>query len=108
MSGTSSGLPRGQARRGKQLSSRTVAGDDSFDAASANAEMTAKLRRNSLQRRAQAQGLRLRHSTYGYSLVEQDGSRVVDRNDLTLDEVDVELERHARTSPPSAAVSRRR
>ena len=50
--------------------------------------MTRKLRRGNLQRRARRCGLELRHSTYGYSLIDASRTRVEGRNDLTLDEVE--------------------
>jgi hypothetical protein len=60
---------------------------EAFDAAAANSEMAHKLQRNTLRRRARAQGLELRHSSYGYSLIDAARRRVADRNNLTLDEV---------------------
>jgi hypothetical protein len=65
---------------------------DDFDAAAANVEMAHKLQHNSLRRRARAQGLELRHSAYGYSLIDATRRRVDDRNDLTLAEVAVHLD----------------
>jgi hypothetical protein len=65
---------------------------DEFDAQAANSEMVDKLQRNSLRRRARAQGLELRHSAYGYSLVDAARRRIDGRNDLTLDEVAARLE----------------
>jgi hypothetical protein len=65
---------------------------EDFDAAAANTEMAHKLRRNSLQRRARASGLELRHSAYGYALIDAARNRVDNRNDLTLDEVAVHLD----------------
>lgn len=69
----------------------TRAADD-FDAAAANDEMAHTLQRNALRRTARAHGLELRHSAYGYSLVDDARRRVDGRNDLTLDEVAVHLE----------------
>jgi predicted ATPase len=54
----------------------------------ANEAKHEKLRRNDLQRRARAQGLELRHSEYGYSLLDAAHKRVDDRGDLTLEEVE--------------------
>ncbi len=54
---------------------------------------TEKLRRNELQRRARSRGFQLRHSAYGYSLVDPARKPVDDRNDMTLDEVQSWLER---------------
>ena len=65
---------------------------DDFDAAAANNEMAHTLQRNALRRAARANGLELRHSSYGYSLVDVGRRRVDGRNDLTLDEVAVHLE----------------
>jgi hypothetical protein len=65
---------------------------ETYDAATANAEMAEKLRRTGLRRRARARGLELRHSYYGYSLVDNARTRVGGRNDLTLDEVAAHLD----------------
>jgi hypothetical protein len=53
----------------------------------ANDAKTEKLRRNDLQRRARANGLELRHSAYGYALVDTERKHIDGREDLTLDEV---------------------
>jgi hypothetical protein len=60
---------------------------DDFDAGAANAASAEKLRLRSLRRTAQARGLELRHSAYGYSLIDGERNRVAGRNDLTLDDV---------------------
>jgi hypothetical protein len=65
---------------------------DDFDAATANRERTQTLRQNALRRKARGRGLELRHSAYGYSLVNSDGARVDSRNDFTLDEVEAHLD----------------
>ncbi|MES1246137.1 MAG: hypothetical protein ABUS54_00505 [Actinomycetota bacterium] len=70
---------------------RTRRDIDAFDAAAANREMAHTLQRNTLKRKARAKGLELRHSSYGYSLVDSSRARVDDRNDLTLDEVEARL-----------------
>lgn len=57
----------------------------------ANEAKTDKLRRSNLQRQARARGLELRHSAYGYSLVDRAHERVDGRNDLTLDDVESRL-----------------
>jgi hypothetical protein len=57
----------------------------------ANDAKTEKLRRNSLQRLARAHGLELRHSEYGYALIDTTRKQVDGRNDLSLDEVDSHL-----------------
>jgi hypothetical protein len=66
--------------------------DERFDPVAANSDRAEKLRRNELGRRARQQGLELRHSSYGYSLVEGARKRVDDRNDLSLDEVAAALD----------------
>lgn len=58
----------------------------------ANEAKTDRLRHKSLQRRARSQGLELRHSSYGYSLVERTGKGNGERNDMTLDEVESRLD----------------
>jgi hypothetical protein len=68
-------LPPGQASR-----------DETW--AGANEAKHEKLRRNTLQRRARAQGLELRHSEYGYALLDPARKRIDDRGDLTLEEVE--------------------
>ena len=64
---------------------------ETFDVGAANNERADKLRRNGLRRRARANGLELRHSDYGYSLISPGGTRVDGRNDLTLREVEARL-----------------
>jgi hypothetical protein len=71
---------------------------DDFDAAAANSEMAHKLQRNALRRRARAHGFELRHSAYGYSLLDETRTRVGGRNDLTLDEVAFHLDSAATRS----------
>jgi hypothetical protein len=65
---------------------------EQFDAVVANTEMAHKLQRNNLQRRARAHGLELRHSAYGYSLIDGARQRVGGRNDLSLKEVALHLD----------------
>ena len=69
--------------------------DEFFDAAAANSEMTEKLRRNDLRRRARVRGLELRQSSYGYALLDAARERFGGRNDLTLDEVAAHLDESA-------------
>lgn len=57
----------------------------------ANEAKADKLRHKSLQRRARSQGLELRHSAYGYSLIKVPRDPVDERNDMTLDEVESRL-----------------
>ena len=64
---------------------------DDFDADAANRDMAHTLQRNSLKRKARAHGLELRHSAYGYSLIDSSRAQVDGRNDLTLDEVGARL-----------------
>jgi hypothetical protein len=54
----------------------------------ANQAKAEKLRRNHLQRLAGACGLELRHSAYGYSLIDSARQRIEDRSDMTLDEIE--------------------
>ena len=61
--------------------------NESFDASTANTERVEKLRRDALRRRARLHGLTLRHSSYGYALIDSARQRLDGRNDLTLDEV---------------------
>jgi hypothetical protein len=63
------------------------------DASTANEERADKLRRNSLERLARKQGLQLRHSHYGYSLIDRLRNQVDGRNNLTLDDVEQYVER---------------
>jgi len=69
--------------------SRTV--EESW--AGANEAKADKLRRNSLQRQARRRGLELRHTAYGYALIDAARNRIDDRNDLTLDDVESLLAR---------------
>ncbi len=52
-----------------------------------------KLQRRLLERQARARGLELRHTAYGYALIDAARKRVDDRNDLTLDDVEERLGR---------------
>ena len=54
----------------------------------ANEAKADKLRHKSLQRRARARGLELRHSDYGYALIEAPHKRIDERSDMTLDEIE--------------------
>ena len=65
---------------------------DDFDAEAANRDMAHTLQRNLLRRKARAHGLELRHSSYGYSLIDGNRAQVDGRNDLTLDEVGARLD----------------
>jgi predicted Fe-S protein YdhL (DUF1289 family) len=59
----------------------------------ANEAKQEKLLRNSLQRQARAQGLELRHSEYGYALLDPTHKRIDERGDMTLAEVESRLKR---------------
>ncbi len=59
----------------------------------ANEAKAEKLREHSLQRRARRHGLQLRHSEYGYALVDNARKRIDDRDNMSLDEVESWLER---------------
>jgi hypothetical protein len=54
----------------------------------ANEAKAEKLGVRSLKRQAAAQGLQLRHSDYGYALIDSARKPVDDRNDMTLAEVE--------------------
>jgi hypothetical protein len=73
-------VPPGEARR-----------DENWQGA--NEAKNEKLRRNSLQRRARSQGLELRHSEYGYALLDPAHKRIDERSDMTLAEVESCLKR---------------
>jgi hypothetical protein len=78
------GIPRRRERL------RVPAGEASRDESwpGANEAKQEKLQRNNLQRLARAQGLELRHSAYGYALLDPARKRIDDRNDMTLEEVE--------------------
>ena len=59
----------------------------------ANQDKDEKLRRKKLQRRASGRGLKLRHSASGYALIDSARKHIEDRSDLTLDEVELWLDR---------------
>jgi hypothetical protein len=83
------GLPRRQQQIVVPLGSRSSV----EDWRGASEAKTEKLRRNDVQRRVRARGLQLRHSAYGYALIDTERRAVDDRNDLTLDEVESWLDR---------------
>jgi len=78
------GLPRAQMRLVSPPGSPAT--DEVWPGA--NEAKVEKLLLRKLQRRAQAGGLELRHSAYGYALIDSERKRVDDRNDLTLREVE--------------------
>jgi len=57
----------------------------------ANEAKTEKLRRHSLERDARAQGLELRHSSYGYALIDAGRRPLEGRNDMSLSEIESTL-----------------
>jgi hypothetical protein len=59
----------------------------------ANEEKAEKLLVRSLKRQAGARGLELRHSAYGYALIDSARKQVEDRNDMTLKQVESWLKR---------------
>lgn len=83
------GVPRG--RRPTALPPRRASIEENWSGA--NEAKTDKLRRNQLQRRARASGFQLRHSVYGYALIDAARKRVDDRSDMSLDEVEARLPR---------------
>ncbi len=83
------GLPRDR-RRGALPPKTASIQEDWTGANDAKAEA---LRRNKLQRRVRARGGELRHSVYGYAVIDAARTRVDDRNDLTLDDVESWLAR---------------
>ena len=62
------------------------------DLRGANEAKVEKLRRNHLQRRALTRGLELRHSDAGYTLIDTARKRIDDRNNMSLDEVELWLD----------------
>ena len=76
-------LPR--ARRAITLPPGGVSREECWPGA--NAEKDEKLLVRSLRRQAGAQGLELRHSAYGYALIDSARKQVGERNDMTLAEV---------------------
>jgi hypothetical protein len=73
-------VPPGETRREEDLTG-------------ANEEKADKLKRKSLERRARARGVSLRHSDSGYALIDSARNPVDDRHDMTLDEVESWLDR---------------
>ena len=77
------GIPR--ARRGVSVPPGATSREERRPGA--NEEKVEKLLLRSLKRQAGAQGLELRHSAYGYALIDSARKRVEERNDMTLAEV---------------------
>ena len=84
------GIPRGANRR-VAAPPGSASRDEKWPGA--NAAKSDKLRRNNLQRQARGRGFELRHSAYGYALIDKTRKRVADRNDMTLDDVESWLAR---------------
>jgi hypothetical protein len=57
----------------------------------ANEAKTEKLKQHSLQRDARARGLELRHSSYGYALIDAARKPLDGRNDMSLKEIESTL-----------------
>lgn len=85
MSATQEG---GIPRRRERLSLPPGAASRDENWAGANEAKQEKLLRNTLQRRARARGFELRHSEYGYALLDPARKRIDDRSDMTLKEVE--------------------
>lgn len=54
----------------------------------ANQAKADSLRHRTLQRRAGALGIEVRHSAYGYALIDSARNRIDERSDMTLDEIE--------------------
>jgi hypothetical protein len=83
----------GGVPRGHQRIALSPGGAPVEDWRGANDAKSEKLLLNSLQRRVRARGLELRHSAYGYALIDSGRKHIEDRSDMTLDEVQSWLER---------------
>jgi hypothetical protein len=75
-------------RKGADRSRRSAESWTAEDRQRANAAKHETLRRRLLERRAHARGVELRHTAYGYALIDTARKRIDDRNDLTLDDVE--------------------
>lgn len=82
------GIPRGHLR----LVSPPGSPSTEEDLRGANDAKIEKLRKNDMQRRARTCGLELRHSAYGYALIDSARRPVDDRNDMSLDDVELWLD----------------
>lgn len=83
------GIPRG--RRGVAAPPGAAATEETWQGA--NEAKVEKLRGRSLRRQAAAQGFEIRHSAYGYALIDTARKPVDDRNNMTLDEIEQRLDR---------------
>jgi hypothetical protein len=86
------GIPRGHQRLVAPPGGRSI----EEDWGGANDAKTEKLSRSSLQRRARSCGLELRHSDYGYALIDGTRKPVNDSNNMSLDEVESWLDQASR------------
>jgi len=80
------GIPHSQQRLVPAPGAETA--KDWLGANDAKAE---KLRHHSLRRRAHAEGLELRHSAYGYAMIDTARHPIDNRHDMNLDEVESRL-----------------
>jgi hypothetical protein len=80
------GIPHGRQRLVPAPGAET-----SKDWLGANDAKFEKLREHALQRRAHAEGLELRHSAYGYALIDAARDPIENRRDMNLDEVESRL-----------------
>ena len=83
------GIPRGHQRLVAPPGSPTI----EEDWGGANDAKMEKLRRNSVQRQARSRGLQLRHSNYGYALIDSARKPVDDRSNMCLDDVELWLDK---------------
>lgn len=67
---------------------RALAAIPEEDWRGANEAKADKLRHKSLQRRARGRGIELRHSAYGYALIDAARKRIDERSDMSLDEIE--------------------
>jgi hypothetical protein len=84
----SASLDGGIPRRRERLSVPAGEASRAESWSGANEAKRERLQRNKLRRLAGAQGLELRHSAYGYALLDLAHRRIDDRNDMTLEEVE--------------------
>jgi hypothetical protein len=73
--------------------------NERFDPVAANAQKATTLRLTRLRRSARTRGLTIGHSDYGYSLIDRARNRVGGRNDLTLDELEAQLDSAGEPAP---------
>jgi hypothetical protein len=82
------GIPRGHQWLGAPPGGRSA----EEDCTGANEAKLEKLRRNDVKRRARSCGLQLRHSAYGYALIDSARKAVNDCNNMSLDQIEVLLD----------------